>query len=82
VPNTNINEGVNWIGVNEMSLFSGVVHWSGSRVGLNGRTVYVSYFFKLLLFVMGLGMTFHGSEGVCVFLNVLSEVQFSNIVYK
>jgi hypothetical protein len=37
------------------SLFSGSVHWSGSRAGLNGRAVCVcvSYFLKLLLVVDG-----------------------------
>ena len=35
------------------SLFSAVVHWSGSRAGLNGRAVYLSYF-KLLLVVVGI----------------------------
>jgi hypothetical protein len=33
-------------------VFSGVVHWSGSRAGLNDRDVYLSYF-KLLLVVGG-----------------------------
>jgi hypothetical protein len=60
-------------------VFSGTVHWSGSRAGLNDRAVYVSYFLKLLL---GLNMMFRVPEGVCIFLNALSEVKFSYIVYK
>jgi len=32
--------------------------------------------------LMGLNMTFRGPEGVCVFLNALSEVQLSSNVYK
>jgi len=34
-------------------VFSGVVHWSVSRAGLNDRAVYVSFFLKLLLVADG-----------------------------
>lgn len=50
--------------------------------GFNGRAVCMSYCPNLLLIVDGTCRMFRGPEGMCVFLNSLSEVQFTCNVYE